>query len=169
MASAACIPSGCRRSLFFGSSLGGLFAFASTLFYLAIVSLFAFLVVLINREYVERVAARAAAEPLKAGIVGLLAQLLFIPLLVVTIVLLVVTIIGIPLLVLLPFAILALVVFCFVGFTAVAYRIGWTRHGAHAASPMNPQLTAIVGILVVMSPLIARPRPRASAVRFCCR
>lgn len=142
------------QSFFFGSSLGGLFAFASTMFYLAIVSLFAFLVVLTNREYVERVAARAAAEPLKAGAVGLLMQLLFIPLLVVTIVVLVVTIIGIPLLVLLPFAILALVVFCFVGFTAVAYRIGWAVTGRRGVT-MNPQMTAIIGILIVMSPLIA--------------
>jgi hypothetical protein len=142
------------RSFFFGSSLGGLFAFASTLFYLAIVSLFAFLVVLTNREYVERVAARAAAEPLKAGAVGLLVQLLFIPLLVVTIVLLVVTIIGIPLLVLVPFAILALVVFCFVGFTSVAYRIGWAVTGRRGVT-MNPQMTAVIGIMIVMSPLIA--------------
>jgi hypothetical protein len=141
------------RSFFFGSPLGGVFAFASTAFYIAIVSLFAFLVVLLNREYVERVAARAAAEPIKAGVVGLLAQLLFIPLLVVTIVLLVITIIGIPLLVLLPFAILALVIFCFIGFTAVAYRVGAMVTGRRG-SPLNPQLTAIVGILVVMSPLV---------------
>jgi len=56
-----------------------------------------------------RISARAAAQPLKAGAIGLLAQLLFLPLLIVTIVLLVVTIIGIPLLVLIPFVLLGLV------------------------------------------------------------
>jgi hypothetical protein len=137
----------------FGSMWGGLFAFVSTLCYLAALCLFGFLVVLIDRGYVERVAARAAAEPIKAGVVGLLAQLLFIPLLVVTILVLVVTIIGIPLLVLVPFAVLALVVFFFIGFTAVAYRIGGLVT-ARTGSLLNPYLTAVVGILVVMSPLI---------------
>ena len=142
-----------NRTFLFGSVWGGLFAFVSTLCYLAALCLFGFLVVLIDRGYVERVAARAAAEPIKAGVVGLLAQLLFIPLLVVTILVLVITIIGIPLLVLVPFAVLALVVFFFVGFTAVAYRIGGLVT-ARTGSVANPYVTAVVGILVVMSPLI---------------
>jgi hypothetical protein len=142
-----------NRTFLFGSVWGGLFAFVSTLCYLAALCLFGFLVVLIDRGYVERVAARAAAEPIKAGVVGLLAQLLFIPLLVVTILVLVITIVGIPLLVLVPFAVLALVVFFFVGFTAVAYRIGGLVT-ARTGSVANPYVTAVVGILVVMSPLI---------------
>jgi hypothetical protein len=137
----------------FGSMWGRLFAVVSTLAYLAILCLFGFLVVLIDREYVERVAARAAAEPIKAGVVGLLAQLLFLPLLIVTIILLVITIVGIPLLVLVPFAVLGLVVFFFIGFTAVAYRIGGVV-SARMGSALNPHLTAVAGILVVMSPLV---------------
>lgn len=137
----------------FGSTWSRLFKFISTLCYLAVLCLFGFVAVLIDRGYVERVAARAAAEPIKAGVVGLLAQLLFIPLLFVTIIVLVVTIIGIPLLVLVPFAVLALVVFWFVGFTAVAYRIGGLVT-ARTGYALSPYLTAVVGILVVMSPLI---------------
>ncbi|HKA02063.1 MAG TPA: hypothetical protein VKE70_36380, partial [Candidatus Solibacter sp.] len=88
---------------------------------------------------------------------GVLAQLLFIPLLVATIVVLVVTIIGIPLLVLIPFAILGLAVIALVGFTAVAYHLGrlvnqrfvWTLH--------NPYMTVTTGIVLLISPvLIAR-------------
>ena len=67
--------------------------------------------------------------------------------------LVVITIIGIPLLVLVPFAVLALVVFFFVGFTAVAYRIGGLVT-ARTGSVANPYVTAVVGILVIMSPLI---------------
>src|SRR5207249_1725829 len=96
----------------------------------------------------------AAAEPLKAGAIGLLAQVLFVPVLVITIVLLAITIVGIPLLVLVPFAILGLVVIGLVGFTAVSYRLGLllsTRFGWNAA---NPYLTTIAGIVLLLSPII---------------
>ena len=140
-------------TIFLGSMWGGLFAFISTMIYLAILCLFGFLVVLINRDYVEKVAARAAADPVKAGVVGLLAQLLFLPLLVITIILLVITLVGIPLLVLVPFAVLGLIVFCFVGFTAVAYRIGGFV-SARMGSALNPYMTAVAGIVVVMLPVL---------------
>ena len=77
---------------------GATFALASTLTRLAVLCLFAALVVLLGAPYVDRVAARARLEPLKAGVIGFLSQLLFIPLLIVTIVVLVATVIGIPLL-----------------------------------------------------------------------
>ena len=79
---------------------------------------------LFGRDYVERVGVRAASEPMKAGVVGFLIQLLFFPVLVASIVVMVVTIIGIPLLVLVPFALLAFALLCFVGFTAVTYDVG---------------------------------------------
>jgi Flp pilus assembly protein TadB len=65
----------------------------------------------------------------KAGAIGLLAQLLFIPMLVITIVVLVATLIGIPLLVLVPFAIIGLGAVGLVGFTGVAYARRRTRGG----------------------------------------
>ena len=115
------------------------------------------LVVLVGREYVERAGARAATEPIKAGAVGLLAQLLFIPLLVVTILVLVVTIIGIPLLVLIPFALLALAVIGLVGFTAVASNLGRLVRQRFDWSDRNPYVTVVTGIVLLISPvLIAR-------------
>ena len=56
----------------------------------------------------------------------------------ITIVLLAITIVGIPLLVLVPFAILGLVVIALVGFTGVSYRLGLllsTRFGWNTANP----------------------------------
>ena len=73
---------------------GGLFSLFSTLMRCAILCLLASLVLLVAGDYVERVGARAAAEPVKAGIVGLLAQLLFLPILIALVLFLVVTIIG---------------------------------------------------------------------------
>ena len=109
---------------FFGSAMGSLFAFVSTLTRLAVLCILASIVLLFARDYVERVGVRAATEPVKAGAIGLLIQLLFLPVLIASIVLMVITIIGIPLLLLVPFGILAAVLLALVGFTAVAYDVG---------------------------------------------
>ena len=55
---------------------GSAFRLARTLARLGILCLLAALVVLLGRDYMERAAVRAAAEPLKAGAIGLLAQIL---------------------------------------------------------------------------------------------
>ena len=113
-------------------------AFMSTLGRVAILCVLGALVMLLGREYVERTSLRAAAEPLKAGAIGFLAQLLFLPVLIITIVILVVTIVGIPLLLLIPFALLALAVIALLGFTSIAYRVGQfvsERFGWGVSSP----------------------------------
>lgn len=118
-----------------------------------VLCLLAMLVVLVGGNFVERVGSRAAAEPLKAGAVGFLAQILFLPLLIVTILLLVVTIIGIPLLVLIPFVILGLVLVALVGFTAVAGRVG--RLVAEKLSwTGGPYLLTVAGILLLLIPVL---------------
>jgi hypothetical protein len=134
--------------LFWGSAWGGLFAFMSTIVRIAILCLLASLVVLVGHDYVERISARAAAEPLKAGLVGLLAQLLFLPLLIV----LVVTIIGI---LLVPFVVLGVIVVLIVGFTSVSYQVGRFVSGRLGSTPpLNPYSTVIVGILAVLTPVV---------------
>lgn len=133
---------------------GRTFSLVATLVRIGVLCLLAALVVLFGREYTERIAERAVAEPLKAGAVGFLAQILFVPVLIVTVILFAVTIIGFPLLALIPFAILGLIVLALVGFTAVAAhvgrvvtaRFGWTEYGAIA--------TTVIGVLVVASPAI---------------
>lgn len=137
-----------------GGPFGRTFSLVSTLVRVGVVCLLAALVMLLSRDYTERIAGRAVAEPFKAGAVGLLAQVLFVPVLVVTCILLVVTVIGWPLLLLIPFAILGLVVLALVGFSAVAThlgrlvtaRFGWTEYG--------PIATTAIGVLVVTAPVI---------------
>jgi hypothetical protein len=141
----------------FSGAARGLLALMSTLARVAVLCVLASLVLLVGGEYVERVGARAVAEPVKAGAIGLLAQLLFIPMLVITILLLVVTIIGIPLLVLVPFAVLALAVIGLVGFTAVASYLGRLVNHRFDRAGANPYQTVVIGILLLISPvLIAR-------------
>jgi hypothetical protein len=137
-----------------GSLFGGFASLLSTVMRCAVLCILASIVLLIAREYVERVSRRAAAEPVKAGAIGILAQLLFLPVLIVTILFLVVTIIGIPLLVLVPFALLALAALFLVGFTAVAYYVGQLVSARFGTPHPSPYITTILGILVVMSPVL---------------
>ncbi|MEP7303943.1 MAG: polymer-forming cytoskeletal protein [Acidobacteriota bacterium] len=140
----------------FGAA-AGMFALMGTLMRVLVLCLLSSIVLFVGREYVERVGARAAAEPLKAGAIGLLAQLLIGPVLVLTIVVFVVTIVGIPLLLLVPFAMLAFGGVLLIGFTAVAYHLGRLANARFAWHHDNTYLTAVTGIMMLVSPvLIAR-------------
>jgi len=136
------------------SALGSAFAFVGTLVRVAVLCLFAALVVLFGRDYMERAGTMAATSSLKAGAVGLLAQILFLPLLVITCVVLVMTIVGIPLLLLLPFVILGIAVLALVGFTGVAYRVGTIAASRLGLPPQNPYTVTVIGVLIVMMPVI---------------
>jgi hypothetical protein len=129
-------------------------ALMSTLGRVALLGVLAVLVMLLGREYVERISLRAAADPLKAGAIGVLAQLLFLPVLIVTILILVVTIIGIPLLLLIPFALIGLGIVALVGFTAIAYRVGVLASARAGWSASGPYAATILGIVIVLSPLL---------------
>jgi hypothetical protein len=140
--------------LWWGWTMSAAFALLASIVRVAVLCLLAALVVLLGRDYVERVSARAAAEPLKAGAIGFLAQVLFLPILIITIVLLVVTIVGIPLVLLIPFAILGLGVLAFVGFTAVGYKLGRLLISRLGWSDPGPIGAAVTGILLLVSPIL---------------
>ncbi len=109
---------------------------------------------LVARPAVDGAAQRVIDNPVKATLVGLAAQLLIFPVMLLTALLLIVTVIGIPLLVLLPFVLLLLVLMAVVGFTGTASAIGGAllrRFGAPAPAPF---LEVLTGILVVLSPLL---------------
>lgn len=125
-----------------------------TLVRFVLLLLLGMLVVLVAHDPVQRAAARVRAEPLKAGFVGFLAELLVLPVLIVTVVVLVISIVGIPLLLLVPFALVALLVLLLFGFTAtasgvgraVAERFGWERR--------RPYREFATGLLLVFTPLL---------------
>jgi hypothetical protein len=65
--------------------------------------------------------------------------------------------VGIPLLLLVPFALLAFGVVLLVGFTAIAYNLGRLANGRFAWHHGNPYVTVVTGIMLLVSPvLIAR-------------
>jgi hypothetical protein len=133
---------------------GDLFGLVPTVVRLAVLWLLASLVVFLARGHIERIGARAAATPIKAGAVGLLAQLLFLPLLIVTILVFVVTIVGIPLLLLIPFALLVLAIVFLVGFTAVSYALGRLASVRMGWPTGSPYLITAIGVTLVISPVL---------------
>lgn len=122
-----------------------------TLMRLALVGLVATLVLFVAPRAIDRIGDRVAADPVKSGIAGVLAQLLFVPVLVVTCVILAISIIGIPLLLLVPFAVVGALFALLVGFTGAAYRLGvWVQRRFGAGEP-RPLLALWTGLLVALA------------------
>jgi hypothetical protein len=125
-------------------------SFFGQLFRSALLIVFALLAVAFGGRYVRPMAARASAEPVRSGGLGLLMQVLFVPVLVITVVVLAVSIIGIPLLLLLPFALVLVLVGALLGFSGVALHLGAVvgpRVGIHSESPY---VQTAVGVAAVM-------------------
>ena len=99
-----------------------------TTFRLLLLLLFASMAMVVARSSVERSAQRVSDNPIKATLVGLAAEVLFVPVLVLTCVVLAISIVGIPLLLLMPFVVLFFLILALVGFTGTALAVGqWTR------------------------------------------
>lgn len=134
-------------------TVGNGFRLLGTVMRVSLVLLLALLVAVIASSPVQRIADRVGRDPWLSGFTGLLAQLLFIPVLVLTVVVLAVSIIGIPLLLLVPFGIVAFLIAMLVGFSGVALRVGrWAVGGE------RPALVALaVGVILVSAvALVAR-------------
>ena len=125
-----------------------------TLVRLALLMLLASLVMFVARTPVEQIADRVATDPVKSWVVGFLAQILFVPVLVMTIVVLAISIIGIPLLLLVPVAIFAGIVALLVGFTGVSYHLGRLLQQKVDALRGRPYAATFAGIVLVLSPLL---------------
>jgi hypothetical protein len=133
------------------SQVGGLLG---TALRMTLLILAALVVVALGGRLVESIANRAATEPLRSGLVGLLAEVLFLPLLIITIVVLAVSIVGIPLLLLVPFGMVLVVVLMLVGFAGIACQVGrlvsdrfGIRRGPYASVALG--IVVVIGITLV--------------------
>jgi hypothetical protein len=129
-----------------------------TVFRVALLAVVMALILLVARAPVARVGRSAAAEPVRAFLVGLAAAIFFAPLLIAASIALVFTIVGIPLLaILIPGAFCLAFVALMLGFTGLAChigewvedRLGWRGHSALVA-------TAIGLVLIVGPTMLAR-------------
>jgi hypothetical protein len=126
----------------------------ATAFRLGLLLVLAWLAVVVARGSVESSAQRISDNPLKATLIGIVSVILLPPVLFLVSLGIAITIIGIPLLLLLPFVILALVVMALVGFTGAAIALGQAvrrRFGMWSASPFAD---VAIGIVVILLPLL---------------
>lgn len=117
---------------------------------LAVLALLVFLCILLARGPMERAEHFVATEPWRAGLVGFLAQLLFLPLLVALTVLLAITVVGCVLFVLYPFLFIAIALAALLGYAAVAHRLGRlleARFGWNLGPA--PYAAALMGVLAI--------------------
>jgi hypothetical protein len=103
---------------------------------------------------VEGSAQRVTDDPVKTTLIGLVAWMLFVPLFVLIAVVLAISLIGIPLLLLLPFAVVVLLVMSVVGFSGTAYAVGqWARRRFGIATTSG-FADICLGILIILLPLL---------------
>lgn len=137
-----------------GLGLGSLPRLLGSTFRLFLLALFGGIALVIARGSVEGSAQRVSDNVPKAILVGLVAEVLVVPVFVLTAILLAVSIIGIPLLLLLPFAVLLLLLMAVAGFSGTAYAVG---QGARRRLGMGGQaafLDVCLGLAVILSPLL---------------
>jgi hypothetical protein len=125
-----------------------------TLVRITLLSLLVAMVLFVAHDPVVQIADRVAADPIKSWLVGFLAEMLFFPVLIMTVVVLAISIIGIPLLVLVPVAIVALLLVMLVGFAGVAYQIGRLLQDKVDALRTRPYAATVAGILLIVSPVL---------------
>lgn len=119
-----------------------------------LLALLASVALVVARRSVEGSAQLVGDNPLKATFVGIAAWILLGPVLFVTAFVLLVSIVGIPLLLLLPFAILMLLLMALVGFSGTALTVGqWTRR-RFGIGPVPAFVEVWLGILVILAPLL---------------
>jgi hypothetical protein len=112
-------------------------------------------VMLLAGGRIARISAAAAAAPVRAGLIGLSLQLLFVPVLIVVSIGLAVTIIGLPFVaILIPLSLVTMFLAMLVGFTSLAHTVGgWAaRRLGWDASPAI--WVAVLGLAVIVLPTV---------------
>jgi len=131
----------------------GWFRLFGTILRIALVLLLALVIAIAAEHPVGRIARRVGDDPWTCGFVGLAAQVFFVPVLVITIVVLAISIIGIPLLILVPFALIALLFGVLMGFAGVARRVGIWAVGPNRGALVP---TAVGVVLIAAGTFLAR-------------
>ncbi|MFA5907618.1 MAG: polymer-forming cytoskeletal protein [Vicinamibacterales bacterium] len=131
-------------------SLAGTFARLSLL-----AVLMAFLLI-VARAPVARTGRTAAAEPVRAALIGLAAEIFFVPFLIAASIGLAITIVGIPFVALLVPIALVIAVFALVlGFTSLACRLGEWLEDRLGWQPGNAFLATAIGFFLIIGPTLA--------------
>ena len=137
---------------------GSWISLAGTLARVSALGVLMAMMLIVARAPVARVGRAALAEPLRAFVIGLAAEIFFVPLLVAAAIGLAMTIIGIPFVALLVPIAIVIALFAFVlGFTALSCRIGEWIEDRLGWRPGNAFVATAIGFVVLLAPsLLAR-------------
>jgi hypothetical protein len=138
--------------------VGRWLSLAGTMARVSVLALLMAMLLVVARAPVARVGRAALSEPLRALLVGLAAEIFFIPLLIAASIGLALTIIGIPFVaVLVPIAIVMLVFAFVLGFTSLACRLGEWVEDRLGWQPGNAFVATAIGFIILLTPtLVAR-------------
>ncbi len=101
------------------------------------------------RVRVTRIGAAAVATPVRAGLVGIAAQVLFVPALIVVTILMAITLVGLPFVaVVVPLAVAAMGATMLLGFTSLAGRIGQTLARPWGSAGDGVVAAALAGLVL---------------------
>jgi hypothetical protein len=101
-------------------------------------------------ERVRAISRRVRVQPFRAGLVGLLVQLLFLPLLAMVCVVLLISIVGIPLLLIVPpMLVLSFLLFCLLGYSGVALAAGRVAEDRFSFSSRSRFTLAFFGMVLI--------------------
>ncbi|CAN5360148.1 hypothetical protein BH23ACI1_BH23ACI1_30070 [soil metagenome] len=125
-----------------------------TTFRLLLLALLASVVLLVARPVVEGAAQRVSDTPIPTILVGMLAGIMLGPVLFLLSMILIISIVGLPLLIAIPFLLIALLLMALAGFSGTAYSIGqWARRRL-GLTPSSPFLDVSLGVLIILLPLL---------------
>lgn len=138
--------------------MGRWLSLAGTIARIAVLGLLMMVMLVVARAPVARVGRAALAEPLRALLIGLAAEIFFLPFLIAASIGLIITIIGIPFVaVLVPIAIILAVFAFLLGFTALACRLGEWVEDRFGWQPGNAFIATAIGFVMLLAPtLVAR-------------
>ena len=158
-------------SIRFGE-FGRWLSLAGTVARISLLALLMTVMLVVGRAAVARAGRAATAEPLRALLIGLAAEILFLPVLIAASIGLAITIIGIPFVaVLVPIAVILLVFAFLLGFTALSCRLGEWIEDRMGWQPGNAFIATALGFFVLLSPtilarLLAVTAPSAEPLTF---
>jgi hypothetical protein len=142
------------RGMFPFDGFGALPRLVGTAFRFTLLVLLTSIALVVARPTVEASAQRVSDRPVQSTLVGIAAQILIVPALVMTAVVLAISIIGIPLLLLIPFAVLVLVLMALAGFSGTVLSVGqWARRRLSLGSS-PPIVDIMLGVTIVLLPVL---------------
>jgi hypothetical protein len=141
-------------SIRFGE-VGRWLSLAGTVARVSVLAVLMVVILIVARAPVARVGRAALAEPLRAFLIGLAAEVFFIPFLIAASIGLAITIIGIPFVALLVPMAIVLAVFAFLlGFTALACRVGEWVEDRLGWQPGNAFVATGIGSMILLGPTL---------------